>query len=215
MTEEIVKLKGKQSKILTVPMGIEDSKFNIQGRNNEKKDLSFLSMRTISGNSNIDIILGAFKRVVEKHPTAKLTITNCGDLQVQMKNLIKDYDIEENVTWLGMIPREKVIEELKKCRFYISIPTSDSTSVTLLEAMASGCFPIVSDIPANKEWIDDKVNGYIVKKNNIEELEVVMIKAIKEQNVVIESIEINNNIIKERALWNNNMGKVEDIIKRL
>ena len=215
MTEEIVKLKGKQSKILTVPMGIEDSKFNIEGRNNEKKDLSFLSMRTICSNSNIDIILGAFKRVVEKYPTSTLTITNSGDLQVQMKDLIKDYNIKENVTWLGMIPIEKVIKELKKCRYYISIPTSDSTSVTLLEAMASGSFPIVSDIPANKEWIVDEKNGYIVAGNNIEELESVMIKAIKNQNVVIESIEINNNIIKQRALWYNNMDKVENIIKEL
>lgn len=45
---------------------------------------------------------------------------------------------------------------LYKNDVFISIPSSDSTSVSLLEAMCCGLFPIVSDLPANREWIHDK-----------------------------------------------------------
>ena len=31
----------------------------------------------------------------------------------------------------------------------------------MLEALAYGCLPIVSDLPANREWIEDGVNGII------------------------------------------------------
>jgi glycosyltransferase involved in cell wall biosynthesis len=36
---------------------------------------------------------------------------------------------------------------------YVSMSRSDSTSQSLLEAMAAGLLPIVSDIPGNRPWI--------------------------------------------------------------
>ena len=56
----------------------------------------------------------------------------------------------------------KAINSIKE-ELYISIPTSDSTSVTLLEAMAAGSLPIVSDLPANREWIEDGKNGFLLE----------------------------------------------------
>jgi glycosyltransferase involved in cell wall biosynthesis len=50
-----------------------------------------------------------------------------------------------------------------KAKIWVSIPESDATSISLLEAMACGCIPIVSDLPANREWIKSGVNGIVVK----------------------------------------------------
>jgi glycosyltransferase involved in cell wall biosynthesis len=47
--------------------------------------------------------------------------------------------------------------------FFFSILTSDALSVSLLEAMAHGCIPIVSDLPDNREWVEDNKNGIILK----------------------------------------------------
>ena len=39
---------------------------------------------------------------------------------------------------------------------------SDSVSVSLLEAMAHGCIPLLSDLPANREWVGDGDNGLVI-----------------------------------------------------
>ena len=46
--------------------------------------------------------------------------------------------------------------------WYISLPRSDSVSVSVLEAMAHGCVPILSDLPANRELVQHGRNGVIL-----------------------------------------------------
>ncbi|HBE80849.1 MAG TPA: glycosyl transferase family 1, partial [Firmicutes bacterium] len=41
----------------------------------------------------------------------------------------------------------------------VSIPKSDGTPVSLLEAMAAGCLPVLADLPVYHDWITDGVNG--------------------------------------------------------
>jgi len=50
-----------------------------------------------------------------------------------------------------------------RARWYVSLPVSDSVSVSVLEAMAHGCVPIVSDLPANRELVRDGDNGLVLR----------------------------------------------------
>jgi hypothetical protein len=44
--------------------------------------------------------------------------------------------------------------------WYLSLPRSDSVAVSVLEAMANGMLPVLSDLPANRELVQDGVNGH-------------------------------------------------------
>ncbi len=44
----------------------------------------------------------------------------------------------------------------------LSLPRSDSVSVSVLEAMAHGCVPLLSDLPANRELVRNGDNGLIL-----------------------------------------------------
>lgn len=210
MTEGILKLGGKKEKIITVPMGIENEIFNSQNRTVSENNISFLSMRTLCKNSNIDVIVRAFNKIRFKYDNASLVITNSGEDKDEILKLIKELELENHVEFLGLIPREEVVNQLNKCKFYLSIPTSDSTSVTLLEAMASGIFPIVSDIPANKEWITNGENGVIISEIDDEVLAKAMELAIESNELLSNSIRINKEIIEKRALWKDNMKFIID-----
>ena len=203
MSDEIFKLGCNRDKVITVPMGIELNEFNLNGR--EKKNKLFLSMRTLCDNSNIDIILEAFKMLHDEDNDVKLIITNSGDNKEKVLQLIEELKISNAVEYLGFVDRNKVSELLKKASFFISIPKSDSTSVTLLEAMACGSLPILSDIPANKEWVKDGKNGVIMNEFSAKSLFQVMKNILNDDKLFDISMNINDKIIKEGAVWENNM----------
>lgn len=207
MSKEIINLKANKDKVLTVPMGVSLSDINI---NNIKEDRNkiFLSMRTLCENSNIECILDAFKIVLEKYSDSKLIITNSGSTEKEVLKYINKLGIEENVDFQGFINREQLFILLNDGLTFVSIPTSDSTSVTLLESMICGSFPIVSDLPANREWIEDGVNGLILRKFDVKELSELMIRTIEDKELIKSSRKINKKIIEERAIWEDNMNMV-------
>jgi len=63
---------------------------------------------------------------------------------------------------VGRLDADAQARHYAQARWYLSLPRSDSVSVSVLEAMAHGCVPIVSDLPANRELLMDGVNGLVV-----------------------------------------------------
>ena len=81
----------------------------------------------------------------------------------------------------------------QKSKIYISIPSSDATAISLLEAIANNCVCFVSNLPANSEHILDKINGFI--EPNLDIIDFEKYKLI--DNKILESV---NNIRKESYL---------------
>lgn len=214
MSEEIVNLKADKNKVLTVPMGVSLSDVDFNNVSKSRENI-FLSMRTLCENSNVECILDAFKLVLEKYSDSKLIITNSGSSEKDILNYINELGIESNVDFKGFINREELFDLLNKGLSFVSIPTSDSTSVTLLESMISGSFPIVSDLPANREWIEDEVNGLILNDFNSKKLSELMIRTIEDKSLVKKAQDTNREIIKERAIWEDNMQIVLDAYRNL
>lgn len=214
MSEEIYNFGISKNKVLTMPMGIEPSIFN---RNDSCKGDSvkkFLSMRTLCKNSNIDIIVQAFARLANEYEDVKLIIVNDGTDRKYIEDIIQNTGLKDKIELRGSVQRNIIVTLLKSCDYYISIPTSDSTSVSLLEAMACGIFPIVSNIPANNEWIKDKYNGLVIE-NDGEQLYQAFKYVMNEKELLNNASEINSKIISERAIWNDNMGATRDAYLRL
>lgn len=213
MSEEIVNLGILRGKIITTPMGIDKKIFNKEGRAYHNKNI--LSMRTLCKNSNIDIILKAFSKLSKEEKDVKLIIGNDGLDKQEYINLINDMKLNNRIEFIGSVDRTKVVEMLKNNTYYVSIPTSDSTSVTLLEAMSCGMIPIVSKLPANLEWISHNYNGYVINDISVNDLYNSFIIALNDYNRAESIANINNDIINKQALWENNMKFVRDSYLKL
>ena len=111
----------------------------------------------------IDHILHAFKRFIEKRndESWQLIIAGEGEETENLKSLAKELGIDKNTEFPGWVNKEVNSEYYNKARIFVSIPASDATSISLLEAMASDCIPVLSNLPANHEWVIDGLNGII------------------------------------------------------
>jgi glycosyltransferase involved in cell wall biosynthesis len=103
---------------------------------------------------------------------------------------------------------------LAKADIYVSTSLYDGTSVSLLEAMGSGAFPVVTDIPSNREWITDAENGFLVPTGDESILAGKIVEAIRNKGLLVQANEKNRALIEQKANWKTNIGKIADIYER-
>ena len=106
-----------------------------------------------------------------------------GNLRADLEKRAADLKVADRVKFIGMVDNEKIPDHLAAGDIYVTCSRSDSASLGLLEAMASGLPVVASDIPANREWIADGQSGWVFPGGNSEALSKVLIKAAEsEQN---------------------------------
>lgn len=143
----------------------------------------------------IESVINAFKLFLENSidKTWKLVIAATGEETNNLKLMVEHLNLKGNVEFVGWVDQDKNVEYYSKARLFVSIPESDATSISLLEAMAYGCIPVLSDLPANREWIDDGKNGIIVNSPS----ENIFERALKLN--ISEVASINKRIIIEKG----------------
>lgn len=205
MSQAIIKLGGNKSKIFTFPMGVEASLTNYKHTYDSKKHkINILSYRRLEKIYNIDIIIKGFSRILKKYNNITLNIAASGSEFDALTSLVKSLKIESHVKFLGAFNSNDLGNLITANDIFISIPSSDSTSVSLLECMCCGVFPIVSNLPANLEWVKNKKNGLVIDKIDEVEVEKALEWCIKNFSKLPLIAEKNIDIIHKKALWENN-----------
>jgi glycosyltransferase involved in cell wall biosynthesis len=98
---------------------------------------------------------------------------------------------------------------------FVSVPSSDGTSVALLQAMAAGCFPIVGDLATQQEWITDGENGLLVPIHDVDALAGGMGRALDDAPLRRRAAAINARVVEERGLNESQMARMEGLYRSL
>ena len=97
---------------------------------------------------------------------------------------------------------------------YVSVPSSEGTSVTLLEAMAAGAYPVVSDLSSNREWVSGE-GGTVVPVRQVAPLAEALATALLDPGRRSAAANHNWKVIEERGRWEVNMGRMEKAYRDL
>jgi glycosyltransferase involved in cell wall biosynthesis len=150
-----------------------------------------------------------------EEPETKFIIAGDGAEKETLEREVKNLNINSSVKFLGRVPHEEMPDLLSQADIYVSTSLDDGTSVSLLEAMGSGAFPVVTDIAANREWIANERNGFLVPVDSKDFLANRIIDAIRDQAFLEKSRKENISIVQEKALWSVNIKKTKQIYANL
>lgn len=107
-------------------------------------------------------VLETFAAIALDWPAAELVVANDGSLLPALQAQAVALGLGARVHFVGRLDAEAMAGQYRRARWYLSLPNSDSVSVSVLEALAHGCVPLLSDLPANRELVRDGDNGLIV-----------------------------------------------------
>ena len=164
---------------------------------------------------NVEVSVRARARVRDRIPAARLVIAGEGRLRPQLEALAHRLDLAETVRFAGFLPREEFRAALTDAEVFVSVPSSDATSVALLQAMAVGCFPIVSDLLSQQELVEDGVQGLRVPVRDEVALADAIVRALEDRELRRAAVERNRTFVEEYGVLETNMAKMEAWYYRL
>ena len=212
--KELERLGLPSGKISIIPMGI-DAAFLERGEHRswemQEKPMTILSNRNLFPIYNVSLLIRAIPFVLKEEPGTKFLIAGEGAEKAALEKEAKSLNISSSVEFLGRVPHVVMPDLLSQVDIYVSTSLYDGTSVSLLEAMGSGAFPVVTDIPANREWITNGENGFLVSKDEEESLASRIVDAIRNHELLGTSRTKNRLIVEQKALWPAYISRIKNI----
>lgn len=118
----------------------------------------------------------------------KLTIVGSGEDEHMLKELVKEYKLEDKIIFVGYKQKDEIIDFYSKANVFLMPSYNEVWGLVLNEALASGLFCLSSKYAgATFDLIKNGENGYIIDPNSIEDivqkLEKVFSKAINKVEI--------------------------------
>jgi len=221
--EQITKLGVDLSKIRTVLLGVDTADFSPSHRDEkireslgiERSQPLVISTRALAPIYDVETVVRAIPLVLAEIPQAEFVIAGTGKEEGYLKDLARVQGVSSSTRFLGWIPRTELPKYLSSADIYVSSSLSDGTSNSLLEAMACEAAPVVTDIPANRPWIDEGKNGFLFPARDYQTLASKIIYLLNNEELRESFGRTSREIVQKKAEQQTEMEKIDSIYTEL
>jgi L-malate glycosyltransferase len=128
-----------------------------------RQDHLFFANRGLEPIYDPQRVLRLFAGLAAAWPDAELVVANDGSLRPLLQRQAAEAGLAQRVRFVGRLDAATQAQWYARARWYVSLPQSDSVSVSVLEALGFGCIPLLSDLPANRELVRTGDNGWVAR----------------------------------------------------
>lgn len=173
----------------------------------EQKKCKIIFIGRVTKVKGVDLLINAIKDLKDKNYNIQLTIVGDGEEKENLERLTKELGLGNEVIFVGR--QKNVIDWLDDSDIFVYPSVwQEAFGISVVEAMARGCIPIVSDHGGLPEIVDDKINGYIVRNLSSKSLSKVIKECVDKE---IKGKGINKKEIAKRA----EQFSIDRVIERL
>jgi glycosyltransferase involved in cell wall biosynthesis len=109
------------------------------------------------------IVAGVAKRI----PRVTAMVVGDGPEMTAARRQARTMGVEDRVTFLGT--RKDVSELLCRSKVYVLTSRSEGLSIAMIEAMANGAVPVVSDVGDLRDLVSHGTNGFVIAEDAIDD----------------------------------------------
>jgi glycosyltransferase involved in cell wall biosynthesis len=176
-----------------------------------QENFVILSLRSWEPVYGVDVVVKAFAQAVRQSPNLRMILLGNGSLAGQIQGLLQREELHPYVHLGGQISQNDLPELYRAADLYVSASHSDGSSVSLMEALASGLPVLVSDIPGNREWIEPGLTppaGELFPDGDVAELAAGLLRSANDPAGLLPRRSAARALAERRANWPENFQKL-------
>jgi glycosyltransferase involved in cell wall biosynthesis len=201
-----------EERIVTFPWGVDLEKYSPKGDTSQAKKnqghFTLLSTRGWEPIYGTKLVAEAFIKVATTQPDIRLVMLGSGSQEAEIKQLFQQAGVVNRVSTPGIINQIDLPRYYHEADLYICASHSDGSSISLLEAMASGIPALVSDIPGNTEWVTSGENGWLFPDGDVDALAQKILRAADMRKDLTQMGVRARKLAETRADWKKNFPKL-------
>ncbi len=155
---------------------------------------------------NIKMLLEVILQVKKSSKDIHLVLLGIGIESAeidQLKEFIKNNDLDKNITMMPWLEREETLSILKESYMYISSARYEGLPYSVIEALSLSKPCVVTKVDGNKDLIIDNYNGYLTELENTKNMAEKIISIFNEK----ELIKVMSNNSRKEFINKYNIGK--------
>src|SRR5271154_372775 len=147
------------------PFGVDCEYFSPQTHANASGEFVVGVVKALEPEYGIEYLIRGFS-ILSKRTSQprklRLIIAGDGSLRDSLTHLAKELNIDEQTTFLGFVPHQRVPEILKRISVFVAPSVFESFGVAVLEASASALPVVASEVGGLSEVVQDRVTGILI-----------------------------------------------------
>ncbi|CUR50922.1 Putative glycosyltransferase, cell wall synthesis-related [Nitrosotalea devaniterrae] len=147
------------SKVVVIPNGINPDDYQVSGT--AKKNQAIFIGRLVFY-KNLDVLINAFAKIIEKIPDARLVIVGNGPQRNHLEQLVESLGLKNSISFTGMISDAEKIRLISESKVLLNPSLVEGFGIVVLEGFACGKPVITSDSKPLSDLIDDGLDGYVI-----------------------------------------------------
>ncbi|MBN2788877.1 MAG: glycosyltransferase family 4 protein [Candidatus Delongbacteria bacterium] len=147
----------------------------------KKDDIVIGISDRLDKNKGIDLLIKVFASLSQKYDNIKLVITGKGSFGTQLEELVDELNIRERVLFAGFVT--DVMLTARSYDLAVLASYLESFPNSVIEYMASNTAVICTDVGGVSELVYNGSNGFLIPKQNENELRSALEKLITNKNL--------------------------------
>jgi glycosyltransferase involved in cell wall biosynthesis len=126
-----------------------------------------------------DRILRVIKKAKDAGAHLSVLMVGDGPDKEALLEMARELGIADLIEWAGQ--RKDVPELLQKAKVFVLTSRWEGVSIALLEAMAAGCVPVVSDVGDLRDFVDSDKNGWVLDEHDINGFAAAILESLSDE----------------------------------
>lgn len=197
MVKEVLVKRGfPQNDIVVVGNGVNPDDYRFS---EDKSPHSLIYIGRLTRLKRVASLIEIIPAIKRLFPDVTLHIVGGGPKRDELRKKIRELGVSQNVLMHGYLTEENKIRLLRNCAVYVSNSSFEGFGIPLIEAMATGTVPVVSNIAAHDFVFQGEDVGFLVDSK--EEMIERIVALFKEPSLRATLARNGRRLVEEKWTW--------------